>query len=541
MQKKRAEWIVFALVLAVAVFLGLNTQRYFTRLDMTASRQFTISKVSRQLFREIPDQVYITYFVSDKLKKLYDFPTQVEDLLREYAAYSRGRIKVTVLDPNVSGQPGAAEEFGVAPQQIDVVEQNERSVARVYTGIVIQYQDRHKTIPVVSRTDTLEYDLTSRVRQVVDNRERVIGVLLGNPDWDLNGNFQGLVAKLSQDFTVRPVEKGKDIPDDVNVLFVLGSRSLDLFDLYPVDQFIMKGGKALFGVEGVDVDFRRNLQATPLEGAPVLDMLEHYGVKVDRELLLDKYNKNFRQPQMILGQVMWQLMEKYPHWVTVHPSFVSADNPITARFEGLDLYWPSPLELLPRDGVKEEMIARSTPDAWVMKDKFETLPVEASGAPYLPTGKTAQYGLAAVLSGKFSSWFKEIPTRAGETRDWKEIRPTSAETRLLVVGDADFVSDFFQYTDAAYNLDFAGNGAQWLANDEDLLAIRTRVVRDLRLNRIRQPEAQMVAALSAQLVNVVLIPLAVIGFGVFRFVVRRKKKSASPAGGTTGTTGTVEG
>ena len=260
-------------------------------------------------------------------------------------------------------------------------------------------------------------------------------------------------------------------------------------------------------------------------------MLEHYGVKVGRELVLDKYSKNFRQPQMIMGQVMWQLMGKYPHWLTVHPQFVSADNPITARFQGLDLYWASPLELVSRDKVKGEMIARSTPDAWLMSDSFMTLPSEATGRPYLPTGKTAQVGLVAALSGSFGSWFQEVPSRAGEARDWKEVRPSSEETRLLVVGDTDFASDFFQYTDASYNLEFAANAAGWLSNDEDLLSIRTRTARDTRLNRIRDPQAQILAALSTQLVNVVLIPLAVIGFGVFRIVSRRKKKNAPSSGG----------
>ncbi len=527
MQKKRAEWIVFLLVLAAAIFLGLNSQRYFTRFDLTASKQFTISKVSRGLFREIPDQVSITYFVSDKLRRLYSFPAQVEDLLNEYAAYSRGKIKVTVVDPASTDQTGAAEELGVYPQQVEFVEQNERSLARVYTGIVIQYLDRHKSIPVVGRTDTLEYDLTARIRQVVADKERVVGLLLGNPDWDLN-SFQGLYQNLSGDFSLRPVEKGRDIPEDISVLLVLGNRGLDRFDLFPIDQYIMKGGKVLFGVEGVNIDFRQNLAASPLTDSPLLDMLEHYGVKVRRELVLDRYCKNFRQPRMVLGQLMWELMDKYPHWITIHEQDVSQDNPITARFGGLDLYWPSPLELVPRDKVKGEVIVKTTPQAWLMKDRFDTLPTGAAAMfATAPPETVGQYGLAATLSGSFSSWFKEIPRREGESRDWKEIRPTGAETRLLVVGDSDFASDFFQYTDAAYNLDFLSNGTEWLSNDEDLLGIRTRITHDLRLNKIRDPQTRLVAALATQLVNVVLVPLAVIGFGVFRFILRRKKKAGT--------------
>ena len=96
--KKRTEIVLFVLGLVLILLIGLNASRFFLRIDLTKNKAFTISKVSRELFRDIPDRVYITYYVSDKLKSLYPFPFQIEDLLYEYAAYSRGTIKVEVVD-----------------------------------------------------------------------------------------------------------------------------------------------------------------------------------------------------------------------------------------------------------------------------------------------------------------------------------------------------------------------------------------------------------------------------------------------------------
>jgi ABC-2 type transport system permease protein len=525
--KKQQEIILFVLTLVLILAVGLNASRFFTRIDLTENKVFTISKVSRQLFQEIPEQVFITYYVSDRLKSLYTFPAQIEDLLYEYAAYSRGRIKVEVVDPMQGGEATRAEALGVYPQQIEVIERDERSVAQVYTGIVIQYLDRYETIPVVSRIESLEYDLTSKIRRVVTDDERVVGLLVGDADRVVQNDYATLFAALSGDFQLRPVETGADIPEDVDMLFVLGGKDLDEFDLYPIDQYIMGGGRVLFAVKGMQIDLMRGLVGQPLpEDQPVLKMLEGYGVEVRRAFVLDRYCQNFRVPRQILGQVMWEVLDKYPYWITVAGQFASADNPITARFQGLDLYWPSPLQLTTPAGVDGEVLLSTTPEAWLLEEPpFETNPMRASMLLAVPHENEDQYPLAVALRGAFDSYFSdgEVPKREGVPRDWSNPVAKSRETRILVVGDSEFASELFQYTGASYNMQFLSNSAEWLSNSEDLLEIRTRVARDLRLNKIQDPERRLRSALFTQLFNLVLVPLVVIAFGVTRLVLRRRK------------------
>jgi len=525
MAKKSAEIIILLMILAAAILLALNASQFFLRLDLTGSKAFTISPVSRKLFQEIPERVFITYYVSDKLKSLYPFPAQVEDLLNEYAAYSRGKISVSVRDPARAGETSVAESLGVYPQQIEVVEKDEQTVAVVYTGIVIQYLDRSETLPLVARLESLEYELTSKVRKVVSNEVRKLGLLVGDAGKQLRQDYERLVGRLGADFAVEEIERGKDIPQDLSLLFVLGNQDLSEFDLYPIDQYLMKGGKALFAVEGVKLDLLRGMAASKLEQSPLLDLLESYGVKVKRELVLDKYCKNFRIPRQIFGQIMWELREKYPLWITVADQFTAKDNPITARFSGLDLYWASPLELVEKPGVSGKALVKTTPEAWTMADRFETLPERVSMLSYGKQESTGQYTLAATLTGSLSSFFKgkAIPTREGEKRDWAQSVAESKETRLIVIGDSDFASGLYMYTDAEYNQEFLSNCAQWLGNAEDLLAIKTRSSRDLRLNKIQDPVQRLGFALFTQLLTVVLVPLLVIGFGIARMLVRRKK------------------
>jgi gliding-associated putative ABC transporter substrate-binding component GldG len=526
--KKRAEIVIFLLGLAIILLAALNSSRFFARLDLTESKAFSISRVSKKLFQEIPEQVYITYYVSEKLRKLYAFPQAVEDLLLEYAAYSRGKIRVESLDPLAVGEVTRAEQLGVYPQQIEVVERDERSLAKIYTGIVIQYLDRHETIPLVARTDALEYELTSRIRKVVSGEERVVGILLGDAQRNLQQEYGRLLNALGEDFRVLPLRPGEDVPPEVDVLFVIGNNDLGEFELFPLDQYLMRGGRALFAVDGVRVDFLRGLTATKMTDNPTLAMLAAYGVKVETELVADKYCQNFRLPTQVFGQVMWQVLDKYPYWVTVAGQNASSQNPITAHFNGLDLYWASPLTLTAGGGASSQPLVTTTPDGWTLNEEpFDTNPEQARMLLFTQPENKGSRVLAASLRGELSSWFKgkAIPKREGESRSWSSISEAAKDARLVVVGDADFASNLMDFTEAEYNVGFLANAAEWLSNSEDLLTIKTRLARDVRLNRIQEPARRLAAVLATEIINVAVIPLAVIAFGIVRLLLRRKKSA----------------
>jgi len=62
------------------------SSRLWFRLDLTKNRAYTISKVSRNIHKELSDPVNITYYLSNKLRTLHPAPGEIEDTLREYAA-----------------------------------------------------------------------------------------------------------------------------------------------------------------------------------------------------------------------------------------------------------------------------------------------------------------------------------------------------------------------------------------------------------------------------------------------------------------------
>jgi gliding-associated putative ABC transporter substrate-binding component GldG len=521
-RKKREQLVTAFLVIVVLALAMLDTGAIFVRLDASRNKMFSISDVSKRIARELPDRVAITYYMSDKLASRYPFPQQIKDMLGEYAIYSGGRITLSVVDPAASKTPIQPESLGIAARQMQVVEKQEVNLATIYSGIVIQYLDKVESLPFVSDVVSLEYEVSSRIRTLVSGKNRTVGILLGDGRKSLDNDYRYLMQELQSQFTVQPIQPGADIPPGLSTLFVIGNRDLDEYDLFPVDQYIMAGGKALFAVDTIDVDLAQQLRAQKVSNTAVVDMLASYGVRVMDELVLDSSNKriSFRYSQ---NQIM---MVNYPHWIAVTDKTVSKDNPITARFAGLDLYWPCPLEEIARQGVTEQALVSTTTDAWVMKDTFETNPALSQTPAVQDTGQRGQYTVALTLSGTFASYFKDrpAPTRPGEKARAGSPLASSPSTRLVVVGDVDFASDLIEYTQANYNLPFLSNCAEWLGMEDDLLAIKTRSQVDVRLNAISDPALKSRAMLSAQIINVAVVPLLVAAFGIIRLAVRRRKR-----------------
>jgi ABC-type uncharacterized transport system involved in gliding motility auxiliary subunit len=96
-----------------------------------------------------------------------------------------------------------------------------------------------------------------------------------------------------------------------------------------------------------------------------------------------------------------------------------------------------------------------------------------------------------------------------------------ARGRVVVVGSLDFATDRFVHS-APENLSFALNAVDWLAQDEALIAIRSKD---------RRPPALMfqsaVQREGVKYANMIALPLLVAAFGAARIIRRRRRTRQS--------------
>ncbi|MDR0316474.1 MAG: GldG family protein [Treponema sp.] len=525
----RRQTVTITALSIIAFVLGLLVAgRLWFRLDLTRNRAYTISQASRELYAEIPEQVRITYYLSDKLKTVHPLPGEIVDLLQEYAAYSRGKIRLSVRDPAKARLTETVEKIGIMPQQIQSVEQDQTSVSTVYTGIVIEYLDQVEVLPVVFSLDTLEYDLTSRIRSLVRGNERQLGVIVtGNPQrWSENYGY--LMNSLTlAGYRIRLLTPGMDIPDTLPVLAVLdGVESLDDAALYQIDRYIQTGGKVLFTVKGVHVDIQDTLEVRLVEDRGLLAMLSSYGVTVLPEIAMDRSALTMQyQTRMPNGALQLRITRNY-QWIRVLEENGNPKHPVSSRFGGVDMFWASPLELNPPPQVDADFLFTSTNEGWSMREPFYTDP---SAPPYFFEKDAAETKgrkiLGVSLSGLFPSWMRDKPKPVREDIE-EELPGMPAGTkpaRLIIIGDTEFATSFMGVSGGQLNLDFLLKAVDWLGNDDDIIGIRNRDSRSGRLDRIIDPLKRSRAMLTAQVTNIVLMPLVVIIAGILIALRRRSK------------------
>jgi len=517
MTKKQV--IIITALSVIAFILALMVSgRLWLRLDLTKNKAYTISKISRNLHKELSDPVSITYYLSNKLKTVTPAPGEIEDTLREYAAYSRGKIRLTVRDPLKAGL-SKAEELGLQPMQVQTVEQDNASLVTVYSGIVIEYLDRMDVMPWVISTDTLEYDLTSRIRALINDTERWLGVIVGDSFRKWKEDFGFLEAALAEaGYRTRLLSAGDEILENLPALFVLGGvEDMDDWALYRIDRYIQQGGKVLFAVEGLFIDtVYGSIEAKLYQRQTLLEMLASYGVIVRQELALDRSALTLQyQTRSQNGMVQYRIT-RYPLWIGVLGDNGNPKHPVTSAFTGLDLYWASPLELSPPSFVEADVLFTSTPQGWSMKDAFYTSPE----VPYMLEIEADETRgvkiLGVALSGTFPSFFRGSakPVREGSEEELPDMPNNARESRIIVVGDTDFATNMINATQARKNLDFLLRAADWLANDDDIIGIRSRQPQTGRFDKITDPKKRAAVMKVIQVVNVGFIPLLVIIAGL---------------------------
>ena len=112
--------LLVALILVAGNFLA---SRVLARIDLTKDREFTISKATRDLLRGLDDIVTINVYFSKRLPpNVAMLKRSIDDVLREYQAYSHGKVRVEYVDPTDKPEEEQKLRFlGIPQVQLNVL------------------------------------------------------------------------------------------------------------------------------------------------------------------------------------------------------------------------------------------------------------------------------------------------------------------------------------------------------------------------------------------------------------------------------------
>jgi len=168
-----------------------------TRVDLTRDREYSLSGVTKEAVRALPEPLYIEGYFSERTHPLLaPLVPQVRDLLAEYEIVGRGNVHVSFADPNADEelQVRLQEDFGVRSMPFRVADRSQQAVVNAYFHIVVRYGDQYTVLSFEdlievrfgesdfdARLRNLEYDVTRAIRRVTQDFQTIESVLAAMP------------------------------------------------------------------------------------------------------------------------------------------------------------------------------------------------------------------------------------------------------------------------------------------------------------------------------------------------------------------------
>ena len=471
-----------ALALGILVAANYILSRQNVRWDLTAAQQYSLSDQTRRVLEELEAPISVLVFAREA-----EFPGY-RDRLDEYA-YVSSQVNVEYID--VDRSPQRARQYEV----------------QAYGTIVFEYENR-----IERTTSNTEQELTNALIKAVEGEERTVYFVQGHgerdpEDGDARGGYRAVRDALGRDnFRVESVVLAQtgEVPADATVLVVAGPST----DLLPTEADLLRdylegGGKLLLMLDPPDTE----------EDPPqpnLIALAGEWGIDLGADVVVDASGVG----QLLGTDASVPVASSYPpHAITDNFNLLTAFplarsvRPVAGGVSG-------------RTG---EVIVETGARSWAEADMSQlatgevTLDEDAGDVP-------GPVPIAAVVAqtidepeptdaGEGGEGGAEEAADAGEGEAGGDGGDPPAQARLAVFGDSDFASN--SAAGIQGNLDLVLNTINWLAQQENLIAIRPREPEDRRITLTADQQARV------YWLSLVLLPGFIAGAGVYTWWNRR--------------------
>jgi gliding-associated putative ABC transporter substrate-binding component GldG len=459
-----------ALVIGSVILLNGILMPVTLRADLTQTKQYTLADVSKQTVKDLTQPVTLKLFFTSKVPQdLLALRQDVTDILNEYHQANSNQVIVDIQEPNETD----TQSYGIPQIQFNIMGSEKFEVSTGYTGLAIVYGDSYETIPVISDTTTLEYDITAAMQKLT--RDKTPELAWVNDHGEVSA--KNLQSYLRKQYTVTPT-KAADLATTSATTAVLVGPTTAFTDQerYIVDQYIMKGNKVLLLLPGETVDMQylsASANATDLD-----KLLEEYGVTVNQDLVAD-----FGSSQTLpFGSNGYTVYQSYPLWPVITADGFNKDSAVTATLQSTTLAWPSSLSVHVANGVTATTLLQTTKQAYSYTGSISVNPND------LTTPNKAdlnQKTIGVWLSGHLNSAYPADKLPDGMDAS-KYVSQTDAG-QIIIIADADFVSDNF-LQQSLDNATVVVNSIDALSQDTGLMTIRSRAALDRPLKSMTDGE-----------------------------------------------------
>ena len=572
---KKNQIVAFLVTVAIVILVNVIGSYVFTRFDLTSEKRYTLSPTTKEILNNLDDYVYFKVYLEG------DFPAgfkklrrETKEMLDEFRAYSKF-IDYEFINPSESGNEAEIKETynqlyraGLNPTDLNVQNSDGSSKQMViWPGALVSYRNNTEIAidllenqigqssenALNASMQNLEFRLIDAVKKVTRLEKPFVAIIEGHGEWGEQEMYD-ITQTLSQKYNVeRKAIDGKidalmhrtqDTTRDVKVfpsydaiIIAKPMQPFDEKDKFLIDQYIMHGGKVLWLVEPVyaTMDSLQNQESTIgiEQDLNLDDMLFKYGVRLNRDLLLDLTCASL---PIRTGQVGGQAQLEYFRWYYFPLLQAASEHPMVRNMNAIKADFVSSMDATTSaNGIEQIPLLKTS-----SYTKVSGVPVFISlamlrQAPDQRMFNSKGKNVAYLLKGSFPSLYaNRVPQEIvdDQATDFME---ESVPTAMIVVADGDLIRNqidirtrkplplgFDQYTGITYtNKEFIENAISYLVDGEGLIDIRSRELKVRLLDATKVSKERV----KWQVINT-LVPIAIIILlGLVMAFVRKRKYS----------------
>lgn len=535
------------LILSIIALNIIGFWVYF-RADLTADKRYSISESSKNLLKNLNDEVVIkVYLDGDGLPGGFErLKRAVKETLVEFKYFGKDNIDYQFINPYDGSEEERNTLFkqlvekGMQPTNIFAKEDGKKVENLVFPYASIWYQN--KEVPVLllkanlaqdSQTklnqsyENVEYELATAIQKLTNIKKKKIGLLSEFTNLQPI-NFAGLINTLQEYYDLYIIDSKKS-PSfaGLDALIVpKPDKPVDDSTKAKIDQYIMNGGRVLFFIDGLKVDSvgLEGSFAQPLD-VNLDDMLFKYGVRINKNIVKDGLNA------AIIPMVVGNMGDK-PNIQPMPYRYFPLINNFSSSLitKNIDMvYTKFTASIDPvngNDGLKKTPLLLTSQYTKVLNAPalitYNEARTDTDETEYQGGVKTVAY----LIEGTFNSILQKSFTNS-------EIKTTSVPTKILVCSDGDIIVNeidrktgnpypmgFDRFSQHQYgNQDFVINTLNYLLDEQGLLTAKSKSVGLRPLDKLKVNNQKT----KWQLINIVLPLILLLIFGFLRFYYVKNK------------------
>ena len=172
----KGAYLKFLTYAVVVILINVVGVTLFFRADLTANRIYSLSEASKDVVKTLSEPLTIKVFFTKNLPAPHNTTERyLHDLFEAYAAAGGDRFNYTFYDVTAdesgltdqsNSNKQLAQDYGISPVQIRIIENDEMKFQQAYMGLVIIHGDMMEKIPAITSTDGVEYLLTTAIQKL---------------------------------------------------------------------------------------------------------------------------------------------------------------------------------------------------------------------------------------------------------------------------------------------------------------------------------------------------------------------------------------